>query len=200
MFKYLVKIVCLVAFVSISGPLTGQTFSKEALSKETPRYMVVAANPHASKAGMEILKAGGSAVDAAIAVQLVLGLVEPQSSGIGGGAFLLHFDPKAPKGQRVIAYDGREMAPAAATPDMFRNVIEQKLSSLAAVLGGRSVGTPSVVAMMHMAHEKHGKLPWKDLFVPALRLADNGFKVSPRLHYLIALDQLLPMLKARAIK
>lgn len=161
-----------------------------------PRQMVVAANPHAARAGMDILKAGGSAVDAAIAVQLVLGLVEPQSSGIGGGAFMMYYDPTAAKNERVMAYDGREMAPAAATPHMFRDVIEQKKGFYDAVLGGRSVGTPSVIAMMYLAHAEHGKLPWKDLFAPAIGLAEHGFKVSPRLHFLIARDKLLPKMKA----
>ncbi len=159
------------------------------------QQMVVAANPHAARAGMDILKAGGSAVDAAIAVELVLSLVEPQSSGIGGGAFLMHYDPTAEKDRRVTAYDGRETAPAASTADMFRDVIEQKKGFFDAVLGGRSVGTPSVIAMMHLAHGQHGKLPWKDLFVPAIRLAESGFKVSPRLHFLIARDKLLPKMK-----
>lgn len=162
-----------------------------ATEEKSTRQMVAAANPLAANAGLEILKAGGSAVDAAIAVELVLGLVEPQSSGIGGGAFMMHYDPDAPKDHRVTAYDGREMAPAAATPDMFKDVITQNKGFYDAVLGGRSVGTPSVVAMMHMAHQTHGKLPWKDLFVPALRLADGGFEVSPRLHYLIGRDRLL---------
>lgn len=170
-----------------------------AVAEEGPkpsRHMVAAANPHAAQAGFEMLQAGGSAVDAAIAVELVLSLVEPQSSGIGGGGFLMHYDPTADKNHRVTAYDGREMAPAASTADMFRDVIEQKKGFYEAVLGGRSVGTPSVVAMLHMAHEKHGKLPWKDLFTPALRLAENGFPVSPRLHYLIDRDKLLPKLEA----
>lgn len=159
------------------------------------RQMVVAANPHAAQAGMEILHAGGSALDAAIAVTLVLGLVEPQSSGIGGGAFLMHYDPTAEKDHRVTAYDGRETAPAAATPDMFRDVIEQKKGFYDAVLGGRSVGTPGVIAMMYMAHREHGRLPWEDLFAPAIGLAEKGFKVSPRLHFLIARDKLLPKMK-----
>ncbi|MBL4802865.1 MAG: gamma-glutamyltransferase [Emcibacter sp.] len=166
-------------------------------AEEAPsRQMVVAANPHAAQAGLEILKAGGSAVDAAIAVEFVLGLVEPQSSGIGGGAFMMHYDPTGDKQQRVTAYDGREMAPAASTPDMFKDVIEQKKGFYAAVLGGRSVGTPSVIAMMYMAHQEHGKLPWKDLFGPALKLADGGFQVSPRLFYLVARDRLLSKMSA----
>jgi len=167
-----------------------------AVSNEPPRQMVEAANVHAANAGLEILNAGGSAVDAAIATQLVLGLVEPQSSGLGGGAFMMYYDPKAPKYRRVIAYDGREMAPAASTKDMFREVIEQKKGYFDAVLGGRAVGTPSVVAMMHMAHQNHGKLPWKTLFKPAIRLAENGFKISPRLYFLVNRDRLLPRMKA----
>ena len=162
----------------------------------TSRQMVVAANPHAAQAGMEILKAGGSSVDAAIAVALVLGLVEPQSSGIGGGAFMMHYNPDGMKDHRVTAYDGREMAPAAATPDMFQDVIDQNKGFYDAVLGGRSVGTPSVIAMMHLAHSEHGKLLWKDLFQPAIRLATQGFQVSPRLHYLIARDKLLHKMAA----
>ncbi len=175
-----------------------ETGAGEALAaaQQPSRHMVAAANPHAAKAGFEILQAGGSAVDAAIAVELVLGLVEPQSSGIGGGGFLMHYDPAADKDHRVTAYDGRETAPAAATPDMFREVIEQKKGFYDAVLGGRSVGTPSMVAMLYLAHRDHGKLPWKDLFAPALRLAEEGFRVSPRLHYLIDRDRLLPKLKA----
>ncbi|PCI43817.1 MAG: gamma-glutamyltransferase [Alphaproteobacteria bacterium] len=187
MIMYLVRNFCLFIAVSLVG--AGNVHG-------APHQMVVAANPHAAQAGMEMLKAGGSAVDAAIAVQLVLGLVEPQSSGIGGGAFLMHYDPFAPKDERVTAYDGREMAPAAATPHMFKDVFEQKKGFYDAVLGGRSVGTPSVVAMMYLAHKNHGKLPWQDLFVPAIHLAENGFKVSPRLHFLIARDKLLPKMKA----
>ncbi len=165
-------------------------------ASDSPRQMVVAANVHAANAGLEILNAGGSAVDAAIAAQLVLGLVEPQSSGIGGGAFLMYYDPKLPEYRRVIAYDGREMAPAASTKDMFREVFEQKKGYFDAVLGGRAVGTPSVVAMMYMAHQNHGKLPWESLFKPAIRLAENGFKISPRLYFLVNRDRLLPRMKA----
>jgi len=183
--SYIMRIFCLfVAFIMASATL--------ASAGKTRRQMVVAANPHAAAAGLEILKAGGSAVDAAIAVEMVLGLVEPQSSGIGGGAFMMHYDPDAPKDRRVIAFDGREMAPAGATPDMFMDVIRDHKGFYDAVLGGRSVGTPSVVAMLYLAHSRYGKLPWKDLFTPAIRLAESGFKVSPRLHYLISRDRLLP--------
>jgi len=160
------------------------------------KHMVSAANPHAAAAGLEILQAGGSAVDAAIAVELVLSLVEPQSSGIGGGAFMMHYEPTAKKGTRITAYDGREKAPAAVGPDLFMDVIRNRGSFRDAVLGGRSVGTPSVVAMLHMAHLKRGKLAWKDLFKPALRLAEEGFKVSPRLHFLLARDPLLKKIPA----
>lgn len=145
--------------------------------------MVAAANPLAVQAGVAILAQGGSAVDAAIAVQMVLNLVEPQSSGIGGGAFLLHFDQMAGK---VLAYDGRETAPQAADPDMFLGADGKPLGFLHAVDGGLSVGTPGVLRMLETAHKTHGKLPWNTLFAPAISLAENGFALSERLNVLIA--------------
>jgi gamma-glutamyltranspeptidase/glutathione hydrolase len=145
--------------------------------------MVVAANPLAAEAGRQILRDGGSAVDAAIAVQMVLTLVEPQSSGIGGGGFLLHFDSATGS---TIAYDGRETAPAAATPDMFLDSAGEPLPFFDAVVGGLSVGTPGTLRMLEMAHRAHGRLPWAALFQPAIRLAEDGFPVSPRLHALLA--------------
>lgn len=145
------------------------------------RQAVAAANPLATEAGAQVLRAGGSAVDAAIAVQMVLSLVEPQSSGIGGGAFLLHFD-----GQRVQAFDGRETAPAAATPQLFLGADGKPLPFMDAVASGRSVGVPGAVAMLALAHRQHGKLPWARLFEPAIALAEQGFAVSPRLHSLLA--------------
>ncbi|MEQ8710029.1 MAG: gamma-glutamyltransferase [Rhodospirillales bacterium] len=149
------------------------------------RYMISAANPHAAEAGRDILAAGGSAVDAAIAAQLVLGLVEPQSSGIGGGGFLMHFRA----GNGVIdAYDGRETAPAAATPEMFLGPDETPRKFYDAVVGGLSVGVPGLLRMLEQAHQDHGRLPWADLFAPAIRLARDGFQISPRLHYLIDRD------------
>lgn len=142
---------------------------------------VAAANPLATEAGAQVLRAGGSAVDAAIAVQMVLSLVEPQSSGIGGGAFLLHHD-----GQRLQAFDGRETAPAAATPQLFMGADGKPLPFMDAVASGRSVGVPGAVAMLALAHRQHGKLPWARLFDPAIALAEQGFAVSPRLNSLLA--------------
>jgi len=141
---------------------------------------VAAANPLAADAGAQVLRAGGSAVDAAIAVQMVLTLVEPQSSGIGGGAFLLHHD-----GQRVQAFDGRETAPMAVDERLFLAVDGKPLPFAAAVIGGRAVGTPGAVAMLALAHRQHGRLPWANLFEPAITLAEQGFAVSPRLHSLL---------------
>ncbi|RZJ22784.1 MAG: gamma-glutamyltransferase family protein [Haliea sp.] len=146
----------------------------------TTRYSVAAANPLATDAGDQILKAGGSAVDAAIAVQMVLALVEPQSSGIAGGAFLLHYN-----GKTVEAFDGRETAPAAATAQLFLGADGKPLAFHEAVVGGRSVGTPGAVRMLEMAHKQYGKLPWAQLFEPAIRLSEDGFKVSRRMHTLL---------------
>jgi gamma-glutamyltranspeptidase/glutathione hydrolase len=149
------------------------------------RQAVAAANPLATDAGHQVLRAGGSALDAAIAVQMVLGLVEPQSSGIGGGAFLLHFD-----GQKVTAHDGRETAPAGARGDMFLDQ-GKPLAFTEAVQSGHSVGVPGVVRMLEMAHRQHGRLPWAQLLAPAITLAEQGFRVSPRLHSLLQADALL---------
>jgi gamma-glutamyltranspeptidase/glutathione hydrolase len=150
----------------------------------TQRFAVAAANPLATQAGLEMLKAGGTAVDAAVAVQMVLGLVEPQSSGLGGGAFLLH----SANGQ-VQAFDGRETAPAAATEDLFLNAEGKAVAFEEAVVGGRAVGTPGVLRMLAQAHQQHGKLPWAQLFVPAITLASKGFEVSPRLHAQLKADR-----------
>jgi gamma-glutamyltranspeptidase/glutathione hydrolase len=159
------------------------------------RQMVVAANPLAAEAGREILRAGGTAIDAAIAAELVLNLVEPQSSGIGGGAFLLHYDGRS---GAVAAYDGRETAPAAATPDLFLTAAGQPMEFWDAVVGGRSVGVPGLVRMLELAHRAHGRLPWARLFEPAIALAESGFAVSPRLHALIAEDPYLKLYPATA--
>jgi gamma-glutamyltranspeptidase/glutathione hydrolase len=146
------------------------------------RQAVAAANPLATDAGHQVLRAGGTALDAAIAVQMVLGLVEPQSSGIGGGAFLLHFD-----GQKISAHDGRETAPAGARGDMFMDQ-GKPLSFDEAVQSGHSVGVPGVVRMLESAHRQHGRLPWAQLMQPAITLAEQGFRVSPRLHTLLQAD------------
>lgn len=145
------------------------------------RYMVVTANPLASKAGCTVLKNGGSAVDAAIAAQAVLGLVEPQSSGIGGGAFMLHYDAAAKK---VVAYDGRETAPAAATVNYLRwidDATNQAAPVPSARASGRSIGTPGVMRMLELAHREHGREPWKTLFDDGIRLANEGFAISGRM-------------------
>ena len=154
--------------------------------------MIAAANPHAARAGLEMLRAGGSAVDAAIAAEMVLTLVEPQSSGIGGSAFLLHYSPGNP-GRGVEpdldAYDGRETAPASATDTMFMNAFGQPLPIRVREPGGRSVGVPGMLRMLEAAHKRHGRLPWAHLFEPAIRLASEGFAVSPRLHDMIKGDR-----------
>ena len=159
------------------------------------RFMVAAANPLAVDAGYAILRQGGSAVDAAIAVQLVLGLVEPQSSGLGGGAFMLVHDAKRNK---LVAYDGRETAPAAAKPDRFLGDDGAPLQFHDAVIGGRSVGVPGVVALLAQTHERHGRLPWAALFARAIELAENGFQVSERLHAMVATESHLEEPRARA--
>jgi gamma-glutamyltranspeptidase/glutathione hydrolase len=145
------------------------------------KHMAAAANPLATEAGREILRAGGSAVDAAIAMQMVLTLVEPQSSGIGGGAFLLHWN-----GKQVQSFDGRETAPAAADENLFVTPQGRAMGFVDAVVGGRAVGTPGALRLLEAAHKQHGKLPWARLFQPAIRLAENGFAVSPRLNTLLA--------------
>jgi len=160
-------------------------------AEQTARHaaLVAAANPLAADAGAEILRRGGDAVDAAVAVQAMLGLVEPQSSGVGGGAFMLYFD--AATGV-VSALDGREKAPAGATPGMFLDDSGKPMSYLQAVRTGRSTGVPGAIAMLSMAHARLGKLPWSELFKPAIRMATSGFKVSPRLAGYLSPDFVLP--------
>ena len=154
----------------------------------TKRFAVAAANPLAVQAGYQILQAGGSAVDAAVAVQMVLTLVEPQSSGIGGGAFLLHFN-----GQQTEAFDGRETAPAAVNERLFMGADGQPLSFQTAAVGGRAVGTPGTVRMLELAHRQYGKLAWKQLFEPAIALAEGGFKIGARMSTLLARESLLKL-------
>lgn len=151
-------------------------------------FMAVTANPLATDAAVEILRAGGTAADAAIAAQLVLNLVEPQSSGLGGGGFLLYHDARD---NRLRAYDGRETAPAAARPERFLDANGKPLPFFEAAVGGRSVGVPGLPALLDMAYRNHGRTLWPKLFAPALRLAVDGFPMSPRLHKLLAEDRFL---------
>ena len=150
--------------------------------KPTPsksKGMVAAANPLASRAGVEILEAGGSAIDAAIAIQAMLGLVEPQSSGLGGGAFMVVYDPKTAK---VWSYNGREKAPGAASPDMFLDPqTKQPIPYRNGIASGVSTGVPGVITMLQKAHQDYGLLDWGVQFEPAIKTAENGFKVSPRM-------------------
>ncbi|MBO6635510.1 gamma-glutamyltransferase [Parvibaculum sp.] len=157
-------------------------------SDEPQPFMIAAANPYASEAGAAMLRKGGSAVDAAIAVQAVLSLVEPESSGLAGGAFMLHYDEKSGD---VAAYDGRETAPMGATPALFLDNEGEPLPFLEAMIGGSSVGTPGVVKMLWLAHQEHGKLEWGELFQPAIKLAEEGFTVAPKLAEAIARDPVL---------
>jgi gamma-glutamyltranspeptidase / glutathione hydrolase len=157
----------------------------EAIGRYT---MIVAANPLAAAAGRQMLRMGGNAVDAAIAAQMVLNLVEPQSSGIGGGGFLLYYEHAS---RHIQAYDGRETAPASATPDLFLDPSGSPLAFMDAVASGRSVGVPGVLRMLEAAHREHGHLPWPMLFEPAIRLAEEGFPLSPRLHALLMDEQQL---------
>lgn len=163
-------------------PASGRQASEQVVARS---HLAVTANPHASAAARDILRVGGSAVDAAIAAQLVLNVVEPQSSGLGGGGFLLAY--RAGRG-RIDAYDGREVAPAGADPKMFLDDQGQPRPFREMVASGRSVGVPGVLAMLELAHREHGRLPWRRLFQPAIELAERGFPVSPRLHQLLQAD------------
>src|SRR5258708_11170287 len=153
-------------------------------------FMVVAAHPLAARAGYDAIRQGGSAVDAAIATELVLNLVEPQSSGIGGGGFLLHY---AAREAKLETYDGRETAPAGAKPGRFLGADGRPLDWPDAVVSGKSVGVPGLLRLFELAHRRHGKLPWAKLFEPAIRLAQEGFPISPRLNALVAADRFLPL-------
>ncbi len=142
------------------------------------RFMVATANAHATRVGYDVLAAGGSAMDAAVAVQMMLNLVEPQSSGIGGGAFLLYWDAAA---GRLQTFDGRETAPSAATPDYFLGEDGQPVGFWQAVVGGRSVGVPGTLRLLELAHRLHGRRPWAELLQPAIERSRAGFEISPRL-------------------
>lgn len=172
------------------APEAASIYRTGLVSASGTRDMVAAAHPLATAAGREILDAGGSAVDAAIAVQMVLGLVEPQSSGIAGGAFMLAFDHRS---ARVRVYDGREVAPAGADERLFLHADGSPMGFHEAVVGGRSVGVPGVLRMLELAHRAHGRLPWKRLFEPAIRLARAGFEVTPRLNLLLSGERYLAL-------
>lgn len=169
------------------APELGSGYRTDLTAQHAERHMAAAANPLAAEAGREMLRMGGSAIDAAIAMQAVLTLVEPQSSGIGGGAFIMVWD-----GKNVHAYDGRETAPAGATERLFLRGDGTPMAFPEAQIGGRSVGTPGVLRALEMAHKKTGRLHWATLFEPAIRLAEQGFAISPRLHSLIAADRNIP--------
>ncbi len=141
-------------------------------------HMIAAAHPLAAAAGLKILEAGGSAADALVAVQATLGLVEPLSSGLGGGGFLVWHDGETGE---ILPIDGRETAPAAAKPELFLDESGKPLEFFDAVVGGRSVGVPGIVRLLQVIHERSGRLPWERLFDDAIELAENGFEVSPRL-------------------
>lgn len=164
------------AAAQFSGPEPA-TGRKERTLSTAGQHMVAAANSLAAEAGREMLRQGGSAVDAAIAAELVLGLVEPQSSGLGGGGFMVVAAP----GGEVTTYDGRETAPAATSPDRFLLPDGQPMPFFEALDNARAVGVPGLAAMMKLAHDRHGRLPWADLFQPAIRLAEEGFPAQPRM-------------------
>lgn len=166
--------------LAVAGPAMADParLAPERMAVYARRQMVAAAHPAAATAGLEILRSGGSALDAAIAVQMVLGLVEPQSSGIGGGAFLIHWSAAE---RRLVTWDGRETAPAATKPDQFLGPDGRPLRFMEAVVGGLSVGVPGAVRMLEAAHRRDGRLPWARLLQPAIRLAEEGFPMSPRL-------------------
>jgi len=193
------RMTLLLVSISLSFPVFAQqaadAIAPEAASAQTSKqagtpvvaenWMVAAANPLAVQAGAKVLKNGGSAADAMVAVQAVLGLVEPQSSGLGGGAFLVWYD--ADSGE-VSTLDGRETAPMAATPRLFQDSQGEPLKFFDAVVGGLSVGTPGTLALMEEAHQRWGKADWAPLFDDAIKLADDGFTVSPRLADLVSSD------------
>jgi len=176
--------------MAITTPsLAAQALARAPVVQQQTPAVVAAANPLAVDAGIEILRAGGSAADAAVAIQAMLGLVEPQSSGVGGGGFMLYYN--AANGQ-VASIDGREKAPAGATPDMFLDAAGRPLSYLASVRTGRSTGVPGAMALLFEIHKRSGVLPWRQLFTPAIRAATNGFTVSARLAGYLAPDFALP--------
>ena len=151
-------------------------------------FMISAANPIAANVGHEILRAGGSSIDAAIATQMTLNLVEPQSSGIGGGGFLMYYDSNSGS---IESFDGRETAPLSTSPEIFLSENGRPMPFYSAAIGGLGVGIPGLLRMLEKVHLKHGKLPWSDLFKPAIKLSKQGFPISSRLSKLISKDKFL---------
>jgi len=184
-FMVLLAVGCATAPELPSQPEPPSGFRAGVTTATATKHMAASANPLATEAGRQMLRQGGSAVDAAVAMQMVLTLVEPQSSGIGGGAFIMHWD-----GKRVQAFDGRETAPREADENLFM-VDGKPMAFYDAVVGGRSVGTPGALRVLEAAHKQHGKLPWAQLFDPAIALAEQGFVISPRLATLIEQDKYL---------
>ena len=184
--RKLAPVLAMVSLAAGAAPLPHLTSATRRLAtaaaETSTEPFVIAANPLAARAGLDVLKRGGSAVDAAIAMQAMLSLVEPQSSSVAGGAFMTYFDGSTGK---IIVYDGRESAPAQAVPTMFMGQDGKPLPFATAVLSGRATGVPGVVKMLALAHQEHGKLPWKSLFGEAEQAADQGFVVSPRLARMI---------------
>lgn len=205
MLKIVYILACLAAFAACDGQKSAapedadrahEPVREHGSSKDAPKkWFISAANPYAAEAGAAILRRGGSAADAAIATQAVLGLVEPQSSGLGGGAFMIHYDPQT---GALETYNGRETAPASATPNRFLKANGEPMAFYDAVVGGLSVGVPGAVRMLELAHREHGRLPWAELFAPAIALSEQGFEVSPRLHGLLNRIPKLKQLPAAA--
>lgn len=189
----LIPLLALVSFAALAQSPDVQTEAATGRIEKTAvharRFMVVAAHPLATRAGYEVLRSGGNATDAAIATQLMLALVEPQSSGLGGGGFALVYSAAD---NQLHAWDGRETAPAAATADRFLTRDGRPLRYPEAVGSGKSVGVPGLVRLLEAMHRRHGRTPWPRLFEPAIRLAEAGFEVSSRLEKLVAKDPLLP--------
>lgn len=173
--------------LSACAPVLETTASAPApvAAKAEVQPFVIAANPLAAQAGMDVLKRGGSAADAALAVQTMLSLVEPQSSGVGGGAFLNYYDAQTGK---ITIYDGRETAPAQASRTMFLNESGEPLGFREAVVSGRATGVPGAIAALGMLHEEHGVLPWNSLFDAPIRTAEEGFVISPRLGRFLGIE------------
>jgi gamma-glutamyltranspeptidase / glutathione hydrolase len=182
-------------WLSVAGALALAGCTAQPPSPLPKRHMIVAANPLAAEAGRDILRRGGSAVDAAIATQMVLTLVEPQSSGLGGGAFLVEYDRASGK---LDTYDGRETAPKAATERLFLGADGAPRRFPAVMAGGLAVGVPGALRMLALAHRDHGRLPWKALFRPAIAMADRGFAISPRLYEELKSDRFMARFPAAA--